>query len=56
MPPFTLMAWPVSRADPGPPRKTISEARSSGSATPRYACAAAFSNSRAAETAVQSPL
>ena len=42
MPPFTEMAWPVSFAAPGPPRKTTSAARSSGSATPRSASEAAF--------------
>src|ERR1017187_6948588 len=37
------MACPVRRAEPGPPRNTTSEARSSGSATPRWASEAAFS-------------
>jgi hypothetical protein len=42
IPPFTLMAWPVILAPPGPARNTAIAAKSSGRATPRCASFAAF--------------
>ena len=45
MPPFTLIACPVSLAAAGLARKTISGAMSAGVTTPRWACAYAFANS-----------